>query len=148
MIRSLAHPLRPAIAAPLLLAGSAALAQSEPRPTAQALVEQARQLGRSGQCRPGDVAANGDILVCGRAEPQGLPLPEIAGPRLAQTDGAAVDPSGVPCADSGGVRDCFAGINIPQIAIGAVNVVRSLIDPDRNLGEGGRIPRRIRGSNR
>ena len=42
MIRSLARPLRPAIAAPLLFAGSAGLAQSEPRPTARALVEQAR----------------------------------------------------------------------------------------------------------
>lgn len=136
------------IAGPLLLVSGNAWAQSGHQPSARELVAQARQYGRASGCEPGDRNANGDIVVCGRRNENGLPIPEIAGPALEQTDGAAVRPDGPPCGASGGRNECFEGIDVRAAVGAAIAGIQSLIDPDRNLGTGTPIPRRFRGANR
>ncbi|QJQ32458.1 hypothetical protein GV829_08365 [Sphingomonas lacunae] len=97
-------------------------------------------------CRA-EAAATSDIVVCGRQQDEGLPLPEIYGPVAGSTDGAAVDPRGEPCGASISGQ-CYSGVDLPQLLGAAVNVVGLIIDPDRNLGEGTRVPERFRGANR
>ena len=97
-------------------------------------------------CRA-DADASGDIVVCGRAQDEGLPVPEVYGPVAGSTDGAAVDPHGEPCGASISNR-CYVGVDLPKLAGAVIGVVGLLIDPDRNLGEGTPIPERFRGANR
>ncbi len=87
-----------------------------------------------------------DILVCAPLQDQALPVPEIYGPVAGSTDGAAVDPSGVPCTT--GPHGCYSGVDLPKVAAALVGIAGLLIDPDRNLGEGEAIPERFRGANR
>lgn len=97
-------------------------------------------------CRA-DAAASGDIVVCGRSQSEGLPVPEVYGPVAGSTDGAAVDPHGEPCGASISGH-CYTGVDLPALFGAAVGVVGLIIDPDKNLGEGTRIPDRFRGANR
>lgn len=91
--------------------------------------------------------ASGDIVVCGRPQDEGLPVPEVYGPVAGSTDGAAVDPRGEPCGASISNR-CYTGIDLPRLVGAAVGVVGLILDPDKNLGEGTPIPERFRGANR
>lgn len=93
-----------------------------------------------------EAVASSDILVCAPLKDQALPLPEIYGPVPGSTDGAAVDPRGVPCTT--GPHGCYSGVNLPKVAAALVGIAGLLIDPDRNLGEGTAIPERFRGANR
>ena len=94
-----------------------------------------------------DADASGDIVVCGRPQDEGLPVPEVYGPIAGSTDGAAVDPRGEPCGASISGH-CYSGVDLPQLFGAAIGVVGLIIDPDKNLGEGTRIPERFRGANR
>lgn len=93
-----------------------------------------------------DAAATGDIVVCGQVRDESLPVPEAFGPRLPRTDGAAVDPSGVPCELTS--QGCYEGVNLPRLAGATVKLIGLIFDPDANLGEGDPIPERFRGANR
>ena len=92
-------------------------------------------------------AATGDIVVCAPVQDQALPVPEIYGPVAGSTDGAAVDPGGIPCGASIS-NQCWGGINLLVVIPVGIGIVQLLIDPDRNLGEGEAIPERFRGANR
>lgn len=94
-----------------------------------------------------EAATSGDIVVCGRGQDEGLPVPEVYGPIAGSTDGAAVDPRGEPCGASISGH-CYTGVDLPALFGAAVGVVGLIIDPDKNLGEGTRIPDRFRGANR
>ena len=92
-------------------------------------------------------AATGDIIVCASVQDQALPLPEVYGPVPGSTDGAAVDPAGIPCGASIS-NQCGGGIDVIRTVGGAIRLVGLLFDPDSNLGEGEAIPERFRGANR
>lgn len=94
-----------------------------------------------------EAAASSDIVVCAPLQDQDLPVPEVYGPVPGSTDGAAVDPHGVPCGASIS-NNCYSGIDLIGTAIGAVRIVGLIFDPDQNLGEGAAIPKRFRGANR
>ena len=96
-------------------------------------------------CRD-DASQSDDIVVCGAPQDDGLPVPEVYGPVRGSTDGAAVDPHGVPCGASIS-NNCYGGVDLIITATAAVDVIQLLLDPDRNLGEGTPIPRRFRGAN-
>ena len=91
--------------------------------------------------------ATGDIIVCGSQQGEGLPVPEVYGPVAGSSDGSAIDPRGVPCGASIS-NNCYEGLDMMAIASATVGVVLNIIDPDRNLGEGTRLPQRFRGANR
>lgn len=97
-------------------------------------------------CRA-EAEATSDIVVCGREQQEGLPVPEVYGPVAGSTDGAAVDPHGEPCGASISGQ-CYVGVSLPELLGAAVGAIGLLIDPDKNLGEGTRIPDRFRGANR
>ena len=97
-------------------------------------------------CRT-EAAASGDIVVCGRGQDEGLPVPEVYGPIAGSTDGAAVDPRGEPCGASISGH-CYTGVDLPAVFGAAVGVIGLLLDPDKDLGEGTAIPQRFRGANR
>lgn len=116
------------------------------RPDAAALVAQAHfRRPTRGDCLAR--AASGDIVVCAPLQDQALPVPEVYGPVPGSTDGAAVDPSGVPCGASIS-NQCGGGVDVIRTIGGAIKLVGLLLDPDSNLGEGTAIPERFRGSNR
>ena len=87
-----------------------------------------------------------DIIVCAAEEAPALPVPEVYGP-VGSSDGAAVDPRGVPCGASIS-NNCYSGLDIMAITSATVGLLLTAIDPDRNLGEGTPIPERFRGANR
>ncbi len=88
-----------------------------------------------------------DIIVCAPLRDQALPLPELYGPVPGSTDGAAVDPYGVPCGASLS-NNCYTGLDLIASAGAVIGMISLLIDPDQNLGEGTAIPERFRGANR
>jgi hypothetical protein len=88
-----------------------------------------------------------DIVVCGARTQQPLPVPEVYGPVPGSTDGAAVNPAGIPCSASIS-NQCYSGIDLPRLIGATVGIAALIIDPDRNLGEGEPIPQRFRGANR
>lgn len=91
---------------------------------------------------------SGDIIVCGSTNNgQTMPVPEVFGPIPGSTDGAAVDPRGPPCGASIS-NQCWGGVDLIGTAFNTVRIVGLLLDPDKNLGEGTRIPERFRGANR
>lgn len=94
-----------------------------------------------------EAVSSTDTLVCAPLQDQALPLPEVYGPVPGSTDGAAVDPSGIPCGASISNR-CGGGIDVIRTVSGAIRLVGLLFDPDADLGEGAAIPERFRGSNR
>lgn len=94
-----------------------------------------------------EAAATSDIVVCAPLRDQDLPVPEVYGPVPGSTDGAAVDPHGVPCGASIS-NDCYGSINLLVAIPVGIGIVQLLIDPERNLGEGTAIPQRFRGANR
>lgn len=94
-----------------------------------------------------EATASGDIVVCGPGQDEGLPIQEVYGPIAGSTDGAAVDARGVPCGASIS-NHCYSGVDLPALFGAAVGVIGLIIDPDKNLGEGTRIPDRFRGANR
>lgn len=94
-----------------------------------------------------EAVRSADILVCAARDDQQLPVPEVYGPEPGSTDGAAVNPAGVPCGASIS-NPCYSGIDILATVGGAVRLVGLLVDPDANLGEGAPIPERFRGANR
>lgn len=148
-ILMLAVLMAAAIAAtPALAQAIITMPESAAEPTAAEIVVNAGRLVRGEREACNRSNANGDIVVCGsiRRE-QSLPVPEVYGPVRGSTDGRAVDPNGPPCGASIS-NNCYGGVDLISTAIGAVNIVRLLIDPDRNLGEGAAIPSRFRGSNR
>lgn len=116
------------------------------RPDAAALVAQAH-FRRATRADCLARAASGDIVVCAPVQDQALPVPEVYGPVPGSTDGAAVDPSGVPCGASIS-NQCGGGVDVIRTIGGAIKLVGLLLDPDGNLGEGTAIPERFRGSNR
>lgn len=88
---------------------------------------------------------SGDIVVCGAPSDEGLPVPEVYGPVAGSTDGAAVDPH-IPCEFT--AEHCYTGLDLIRIGRSVAGLIGLVIDPDRNLGEGDRIPDRFRGANR
>ncbi len=94
-----------------------------------------------------EAVVSADILVCAPLQDQALPVPEIYGPVAGSTDGAAVDPTGVPCGASIS-NQCGGGIDVIRTIAGTIKLVGLLVDPDGNLGEGDPIPERFRGANR
>lgn len=88
-----------------------------------------------------------DIVVCAADDPPVLPVPEVYGPVAGSTDGAAIDPHGVPCGASIS-NNCYSGLDIMAITSATIGMLLMAIDPDRNLGEGTPIPERFRGANR
>lgn len=94
-----------------------------------------------------EAAATSDIVVCAPLRDQDLPVPEVYGPVPGSTDGAAVDPHGVPCGASIS-NNCYSGVDLISTAVGAVRIIGLILDPDQNLGEGAAIPERFRGANR
>jgi hypothetical protein len=147
---------------PLLLATMLLLAAAEGKatpvvirelPAAQAAPPDAMVVARQFTARRtradcvAEAAASSDIVVCAPLRDQDLPVPEVYGPVPGSTDGAAVDPHGVPCGASIS-NNCYSGIDLIGTAIGAVRIVGLIFDPDQNLGEGAAIPKRFRGANR
>lgn len=137
-------------AAVLAMPSTPVMAQTAPTDTADA-VRQAMENGRRltglrtvADCRA-EAAATGDIVVCGRMQNHSLPVPELIGPQLVQTDGAAVDPQ-LHCSHS--MSGCFSGVDLPALLGAGIGIAQLLIDPDRDLGEGTPIPQRFRGANR
>ena len=131
-------------------AGSNATVQFETTDPVQQILAGGRRLG--GRQSVADCMAeaerSGDIIVCGSTnEGQAMPVPEVFGPTPGSTDGAAVDPHGPPCGASIS-NQCWGGVDLIGTAFGAVRIVGLLLDPDKNLGEGTRIPERFRGANR
>ncbi len=128
---------------------SAAAAPASDQPSAEQLLANSRRYARRpsrADClAQGD--ATGDIVVCGRGPDEALPVPEVYGPVAGSSDGSAVSPHGVPCGASIS-NNCYEGLDMVAIATATVGVVLTIIDPDRNLGEGTRIPQRFRGANR
>ena len=117
-------------------------------PTVEQLLANTRrflQIRTAQDCRD-DAAESGDIVVCGASQDESLPVPEVYGPVRGSTDGAAVDPHGVPCSASIS-NNCYEGIDLVSTVGTAINIVRLLLDPDRSLGDGTPIPRRFRGAN-
>ena len=94
-----------------------------------------------------EAVASSDILVCAPLQDQALPVPDIYGPVAGSTDGAAVDPSGVPCGASIS-NQCWGGVDVIGTIGNTIKLVGLLLDPDGNLGEGDPIPERFRGANR
>lgn len=94
-----------------------------------------------------EAMTSSDIVVCAPRDDQQLPVPEVYGPQAGSTDGAAVDPRGVPCGASISGH-CYTGVSLPELAGAMIGVVSLIFDPDRNLGEGDPIPERFRGANR
>lgn len=94
-----------------------------------------------------DAERSGDIIVCGRDTSQALPVPEVFGPVPGSSDGSAVNPGGPPCGASIS-NHCATGVDIIRTISAGVALVGLLLDPDKNLGEGTRIPERYRGANR
>ncbi len=123
------------------------LAPLETDPLA-AVMERGRaltQVRTLSDCRQAEIA--GDIVVCAGESDQLLPVPELYGPVPGSTDGAAVRPEGIPCGlslDS----PCRGGVDVIRTIRGAVGIIQSLLNPDRDLGPAARIPDRYRGSNR
>ncbi len=144
------------IAAPLLLMSATVgrsepptLATANPPQSAEQLIANGRRFARLDRvqaCRE-QAAASDDIIVCAPAPVEALPVPEVYGPAYASTDGRAVDPRGVPCGASIS-NQCYEGLDLVAMASATVGVLLMAIDPDRNLGEGTRIPERFRGANR
>ncbi len=147
---------------PSLLATMALLAAVEGRaaapvirdlPVAQAAPPDAMAVARQFTTRRtradciAEAAATSDIVVCAPLQDQDLPVPEVYGPVPGSTDGAAVDPHGVPCGASIS-NNCYSGVDLISTAVGAVRIIGLILDPGQNLGEGTAIPERFRGANR
>ena len=126
------------------------MAQAVNHPTTEQIMQNSRRfagLTREEDCRA-EAQRSGDIIVCGsRGDDQALPVPDVYGPVPGSSDGAAVDPRGVPCGASIS-NQCWGGVNVLAAVGAAVGVIGLLIDPDKNLGEGDPIPERFRGANR
>ena len=130
--------------------GSNATVQFEATDPVQQILAGGRRLG--GRQSVADCMAeaerSGDIIVCGSTNNgQTMPVPEVFGPIPGSTDGAAVDPRGPPCGASIS-NQCWGGVDLIGTAFNTVRIVGFLLDPDKNLGEGTRIPERFRGANR
>lgn len=138
----LAALAEPAAAAPATITLPVQAAPADPMAAARAMIHR-----RTRADCVAEAAASADILVCAPLQDQALPVPEIYGPVAGSTDGAAVDPTGVPCGASIS-NQCGGGIDVLRTVAGAIKLVGLLVDPDGNLGEGDPIPERFRGANR
>ncbi len=133
--------------------GQAAPPMIRDLPPAQAALPDAMAVARQFTTRRtradcvAEAAATSDIVVCAPLRDQDLPVPEVYGPVPRSTDGAAVDPHGVPCGASIS-NNCYSGVDLIGTAVGAVRIIGLILDPDQNLGEGTAIPERFRGANR
>ncbi len=137
-------------AALLLGAGLAASGghaqQAAPQPDARTIMVNAARFAGVDREPCGTPDASGDIIVCAPRGDQTLPVPELYAPEAGSSDGAAVDPRGLPC--GAGPAGCYVGVGLPALARALAGGIASLIDPDRDLGEGDPIPARFRGANR
>lgn len=131
-----------AVAAPATVTALPRAAPADPMAALRAMTQRRTR----GDCAAQAVATT-DIVVCARPNDQALPLREVYGPVPGSTDGAAVDPSRVPCGASIS-NQCWGGVDVIGTIGGAIGLVGLLLDPDRNLGEGTPIPDRFRGANR